>query len=123
MIKYNVNEEKRVVVAYFDGSRDFWEGALDNMLYKLENPTWDTIRIDNCISTRIINEQTNLQGVAKCHPHDTFDVEKGKQIAKSKLLDKWTAIRKRTLKEDMAEEEKEYKRFMFNAEHKFASLG
>lgn len=96
MIKYNVNKEKGIVVAYFsDGgsTRDYWE---DCIMIKLQKLSQTNFFVDNfACSTAFASVDEalacagNLYGKAKVHGDDVFDEEKGKEIARMKLLSKY----------------------------------
>lgn len=46
----------------------------------------DTEAVYNYIYRVLTNRRDSLIGVAKCHPHDEFNLEYGKKIAKRRLL-------------------------------------
>lgn len=47
----------------------------------------------------LIAEQGSLQGMAVCHPDDSFDMETGKRIAKNRLLARYYRILRNLIKE------------------------
>lgn len=46
----------------------------------------DTEAVSNYIYRVLANHRDSLMGVAKCHPHDEFNLEYGKKMAKRRLL-------------------------------------
>lgn len=95
MIKYIVDEDKRVVTASIDGC---------------ENDVLNTVcrRFNVKISERNGDRQTSqfikvaqmkpeYHAVAKCHPDDAFDAETGKALARQRLLNKYHKDRVRAL--------------------------
>ena len=105
MIKYIVNEDKKVVVAKFEkdypDSKDkytwkkFIVSHIENVLRK------GGLRDINLIAYKaienILNETGSFCGVAKCAPNDTFDVKKGKELAKKRLLKKYYRAQKKVV--------------------------
>ena len=88
MIKYTVNND--TVIAEF--SRNWFDTLVE---YYMEN-----IYIDHIILYRIVDnylikvESDGLKpyGEAKCSPDDVFDEEIGKQIAKTRLINKYNKV-------------------------------
>ena len=100
MILYNVNKEKRVVVARFDtnGMTDhhYWRGNLRRELDRLT--TNNAFYFFNEVENRIIEAglaraDKRFVGVAKCSPEDEWNEEIGKALAKKRLLWKWNLVR------------------------------
>ena len=98
MIEYNVNKEKGTVVAYFKGdekdtSRDYWFNCIMNKLQKLSQTDFFTNDLMYNMALASLNEALacagNLYGKAKVCGDDIFDEEKGKEIARMKLLSKY----------------------------------
>lgn len=101
MIKYFVNEEKKTVVAKFENTsvltdKGVWEKYIVNHICKTISKTKGGI--DLYLSDRniyykfiedAIKQNDSCYGIAKCAGTDTFDVEKGKEIAKKRLLKKY----------------------------------
>ena len=78
-VKYHVIPEKRMVVATLNNT------SMDaiNKIAKMTDEF-------GCYAYQEkFSMPHNFRAVAVCHPMDTFDVEKGKQIAKKKLMDKY----------------------------------
>lgn len=83
MLKYVVNEEKRTVVAIIDNVSDDFK----KLLFKKFNHEYlISVMYDKMIYDKKYNYKNKIIGIAKCHPNDTWDVEKGKQIAKYKAM-------------------------------------
>lgn len=80
MVKYTIDETKRVVVAEMTGC----EMDVHHRLKKRINGLMD---ITSVSSKSIISK--SYRATAKCHPDDTFDPEVGKAIAKNRLLNKY----------------------------------
>lgn len=70
-IKYYVSKENKVVVAYVSGCRE-------DAMRKLA--------CDNLLNKYYIDFPNNFRGVAKLKDGDEWDEEKGRQVAKAKLL-------------------------------------
>jgi nitrogenase subunit NifH len=109
MIKYFVNEEKKTVVAKFETTyvltdKGVWEKYIANHICKTISKTKDGI--DLCLNDKnifykfiedAIKQNDSCYGIAKCADTDTFDVEKGKEIAKKRLLKKYYRTQERAL--------------------------
>src|SRR5574344_463461 len=97
MVTYEVNEKKGTVVARYVGGAEEVQESLVNTLNKIID--YDAIAIANIninISSLLkkYRNRFELIGKAKCHEDDTFDVEKGKQIALDRLSRKFAVLRK-----------------------------
>lgn len=94
MIVYEVNTDKKTIIARFDGGKDYWRYSLHEMCEKIigayEVRTWDIIN-------EVVDRQVNLVGKAKCHPDDEWNTKKGELIARERLLDKWTHVKRSVL--------------------------
>ena len=109
MIKYFVNEEKRTVVAKFENTfvltdKGVWEKYIANHICKTISKTKGGIDLylnDRNIYYKFIEDaikqNDSCYGIAKCADTDTFDVEKGKEIAKKRLLKKYYSTQERAL--------------------------
>ena len=109
MIKYFVNKEKRTVVAKFENTfvltdKGVWEKYIANHICKTINKTKggnDLYLNDKNIYFKFIEDaikqNDSYYGIAKCADTDTFDVEKGKDIAKKRLLKKYYSTQERAL--------------------------
>ena len=109
MIKYFVNEEKRTVVAKFENTsvltdKGVWKKYIANHICKTISKTKGGIDLylnDRNIYYKFIedaiNKNDSCYGIAKCADTDTFDVEKGKDIAKKRLLKKYYSTQERAL--------------------------
>ena len=109
MIKYFVNKEKRTVVAKFENTfvltdKGVWEKYIANHICKTINKTKggnDLYLNDKNIYYKFIEDAIKQNdsccGIAKCADTDTFDAEKGKEIAKKRLLKKYYSTQERAL--------------------------
>ena len=109
MIKYFVNKEKKTVVAKFENTSVFtdkgvWEKYIANHICKTINKTKggnDLYLNDKNIYYKFIEDaikqNDSCYGIAKCADTDTFDVEKGKELAKKRLLKKYYSTQERAL--------------------------
>ena len=109
MIKYFVNKEKKTVVAKFENTsvladKGVWEKYIANHICKTINKTKggnDLYLNDKNIYFKFIEDaikqNDSYYGIAKCADTDTFDVEKGKDIAKKRLLKKYYSTQERAL--------------------------
>lgn len=109
MIKYFVNKEKKTVVAKFENTsvltdNGVWEKYIANHICKTVSKTKGGIDLylnDRNIYYKFIEDaikqNDSCYGIAKCADTDTFDVEKGKEIAKKRLLKKYYRTQERAL--------------------------
>lgn len=107
MIKYNVNEEKRTVVAYFDGEKDRHSEAMHLFKNCMSLDAYFALSRDP--EDRFVDKYPDeLIGKAKAAPEDTFDVEVGKRIARNRLLKKHAElwIKGLTILRDIVEEDR-----------------
>ena len=109
MIKYFVNKEKKTVVAKFENTfvltdKGVWEKYIANHICKTISKTKggnDLYLKDKNIYYKFIEDaikqNDSCYGIAKCADTDTFDIEKGKEIAKKRLLKKYYSTQERAL--------------------------
>ena len=109
MIKYFVNKEKKTVVAKFENTsvltdKGVWEKYIANHICKTISKTKggnDLYLNDKNIYYKFIEDaikqNNSYYGIAKCADTDTFDIEKGKDIAKKRLLKKYYSTQERGL--------------------------
>ena len=109
MIKYFVNKEKKTVVAKFENTsvltdKGVWEKYIANHICKTISKTKGGIDLylnDKNIYYKFIEDaikqNDSCYGIAKCANTDTFDVEKGKELAKKRLLKKYYRTQERAL--------------------------
>ena len=109
MIKYFVNKEKKTVVAKFENTsvltdKGVWEKYIANHICKTISKTKGGFYLyltDKNIYYKFIEDaikqNDSCYGIAKCADTDTFDVEKGKEIAKKRLLKKYYNTQERAL--------------------------
>ena len=84
MIKYTVDKEKGIVTAEIDGC----ENDVLRLLEKACKTKFIGINQKDEIE-KAAQISGSFKGVAKCHPDDLFDEELGKNIAKSRMLNKY----------------------------------
>lgn len=96
---YHINPEKRAVCCRMlahenDHPYELWEEARDQAMAKLrryvkgvtdEGCRWE---LDGLVTPIFRKRMKGVEyyGVAHCHPNDEFDVEKGKEVARTKAL-------------------------------------
>lgn len=108
MIRYAINEDKGFVTAYFsEDARDH----MFNLFAEIDRVFSDYnhsvqkghrhIDIGICsglkLPQKVMKGFEKFVGRAKCHPDDKFDVEKGKLVARDRLLYKWRKYKDRVL--------------------------
>ena len=100
MILYKTNEEKRTVVAYFEGGKEYLAYSLTKMYLNISK-SGKLVKLDaNKLfikAYKLITSFSEIKGIAKCHIEDEFNEEEGKKIAKKKLLNNWTYLKNRFL--------------------------
>ena len=88
MIKYTV--DNNTVIAEFN--RD-WIDTLVEYYLKNTHINYDTLRdIVYDYLLEVENDRLKFYGEAKCHPDDVFDEDIGKQIARTRLLNKYSKV-------------------------------
>ena len=88
MIKYTVNNN--TVIAEF--SRD-WIDTLAEYYFKNTHINYDTLRdIVYDYLLKVENDGLKFYDEAKCSPDDIFEEEIGKQIAKTRLINKYNKV-------------------------------
>lgn len=95
MVTYEINEAKRTVVAHYKGGTDEVKTSIINTLSKFTD--WGgsiKFGIDIEMILKPYENRFDLIGKARCHEEDTFDVEKGKQLALNRLNRKFAVLRK-----------------------------
>ena len=109
MIKYFVNKKKKTVAAKFENTsvltdKDVWKEYIANHIYKTICKTKggnDLYLNDRNIYYKFIEDaikqNDSCYGIARCADTDTFDVEKGKGLAKKRLLKKYYSTQERAL--------------------------
>ena len=83
-LQYVINEEKRTVTCIA------WD-CTDDLIKHLLKKSFDGFSLDALIRNYgmlLLNHK--YVGTAKCSPEDTFDVEIGKKISRSKMREKYT---------------------------------
>ena len=77
-MKYIVKEEEKMVIAIIEDT-EFdvmnYIKAVNDDLFLFGNDMYNKLLLNN-----------TYKGIAKCHPDDEFDVEKGKKIAKARAV-------------------------------------
>lgn len=102
MVTYEVNEKKRTVVARYVGGEVEVHESLINTISKINDCGIINFDINPYKLLRKYEYRFNMIGVAKCHEDDTFDVEKGKQLALNRLNRKFAVLRKDILRDVLA---------------------
>lgn len=77
-IKYVVIESKGIVKAFPIVGSEYAEG--------IDAAVAETLIKKHGVSKNKLQAASNVVGIAKLHPDDTFDVETGKAIARDRLL-------------------------------------
>lgn len=101
MIQYFVNEKKKTVVAKFENKfayndQEMWVEYLVTHIRKVakksnnffKRPFGDEVSVYKLV-TDIVKQNDFYYGFAQCNGDDTFDIEKGKELAKKRLLKKY----------------------------------
>jgi hypothetical protein len=92
-VLYAVSEEHRKVVAYIpDGYTDIFDEVL-NKIYKINPYVARTFERSNQARAMILAK--NMSAEAVCHPDDTWNEERGKAIARTRLLRHKSRVRLR----------------------------
>lgn len=86
MINYSVNREKKTVVAYFDGGKDYWYDCLSELGEHIAQCSLVDV---GPIVDSIVGNIQHFYGKAKLHPDDTWDEEIGKKVARERLIKKF----------------------------------
>ena len=97
MIKYFVNDKKKTVVSKFENKfyntdLETWTEYLVRHVHKLLESSNNFVYTDQAIYKTVYKIAGNVDsycGIALCSGDDTFDVEKGKELAKKRLLRKY----------------------------------
>lgn len=95
MIKYNVNEEKGTVVAYFDGGKEYIENCIYDRMRKLTEYNY---AIEKIVVREFVGlDSSYFVGKSKVNfdAGDKFDLEIGKIMAHDRLLNKYHKLEKR----------------------------
>lgn len=80
MIKYYVNEEKRLVIAVLNGTTY-------DVINKISKMTYDNNFLYHYSKKYLM--PNSFKSVVVCDPKDDFDVETGKAIAKKRVMDRY----------------------------------
>lgn len=101
MIKYFINEKKKTVVAKFENKygysdQEMWVEYLINHVRKTARNSNNFFKrqfgdgvSDYKFIGNIVKQSGSYYGIAQCSDNDAFDVEKGKELAKKRLLKKY----------------------------------
>ena len=102
MVKYGIDKNRHVVIAmYTNGELDVRD-SLDHMINKILD--CNSIVVIDIDIDKILDKYENqgrftLYGIARCHEEDTWDVEKGKKIARERLNRKFHVLKNDILHE------------------------
>ena len=101
MIQYFVNEKKKTVIAKFENKfayndQEMWVEYLIAHIRKVakksnnffKRPFGDEVSIYKLV-TDVVKQNDSYYGFAQCNGDDTFNIEKGKELAKKRLLKKY----------------------------------
>lgn len=122
MIIYNVDKEKRTVVAMYEKGETDVIHSIDRMLDKIGSDdsivnilvTWYKL------CTKYKNDgKFKLVGIAKCHEDDEWDETKGKEIAKTRLNRKFINLKNEILRICIKALENGFKKTMVTALKKY----
>lgn len=97
MVAYFVNKDKRVITAKFVYNNQPFADI--NTFTVLKNTCWNILSGTNTgafvhdIVKSVLASWGEPIGKAVCHPNDVWDEEKGKQIAKERLLKRWDRLK------------------------------
>lgn len=97
MIIYEINKDKRVVIARFEGGQEEWVASLKCMCLNILSSTYTSSRLAWQAVDNVLGSYTKFIGKAVCHEDDEWDEEKGKTLAKERLLQKWYKIKSEVL--------------------------
>ena len=94
-IKYNINEEKGTVVAYFDGGKQNVKEHMECQMLKLTYNTYDIFKYIDKEFAEL--DDSYFVGKAKVNLEagDTFNADIGKFLAKDRLIRKHRKLEKR----------------------------
>ena len=99
MIKYNVDEKNRTIVAYFEGGITYWYDCLYRKARKTDHyHMLDSRIVSDIIADSLDNLNGALFGMAKASETDEWNEETGKDVARAKLLRKYYNTEIRILK-------------------------
>lgn len=99
MLYYNIDKEKRTVVAYSDkDAYDQIDELLQDVLTRSNLGYLITFDIIDKIIFHVYNREP-VVGIAKCHPNDIFDEKLGKIVAKNKYKRTISRLKVAALKE------------------------
>lgn len=117
MVKFKIDEAHGVVIAYYENGKDEFEESLNDMIdsLKLKNDIY--IDTDDLVK-KTLDEVVVYVGRAKLHPQDTWDVEKGKELAIKDLHNRFNKAKIRLLKRMKKRMNINYCHFMDSLEHK-----
>lgn len=85
-VEYKVIPEKGIVIAKIGGT--YWD-AMEAFNRKFLSTSTSSLEINNFGRDEKFCMPYMFKAVARCHPEDIFDEEKGKRIALNKLSEKY----------------------------------
>ena len=101
----NYRREDNITLAVFNDIVDYesQQAVWADLIYKdfvsrFGKDDWKTYNME-VPAVSLIAEQGRLQGMAVCHPDDSFDMETGKRIAKNRLLARYYRVLRSLIKE------------------------
>lgn len=101
----NYRREDNITLAVFNDIVDYdsQKAVWADLIYKdfvsrFGKDDWKKYNME-VPAVSFIAEQGSLQGMAVCHPDDSFDMETGKRIAKNRLLARYYKVLRNLIKE------------------------
>ena len=101
MIKYEVKGNVVIAKFYQEGKtlKRIWEDSLYDLVDKyLDNTAFQFSGYINKVVDKVMADR-KLVGMAKLHPHDEFDLEEGKRIARKDLMNRFNIAKMQLKKE------------------------
>lgn len=97
-IKYKVDKENKIVIAYAQDGRQAWINMLTALEIKIEGQSYFMISADlSQKAKKYALSDMKLFGQSKCHPDDVFDEKVGIELARKKFLNKVSRVKSKYL--------------------------
>lgn len=117
MINFKVDKEHGMVIAYYPDGKDEFEQSLVDMCFALTSKNDMEVPFMDLIE-KTMREVKVYVGRAKLHPQDTWDIEKGKEIAIKDLHNRFNKAKIRLLNRLKKRVDINYGHFMDSLNHK-----